>query len=114
MHTSTAPPPRLLPPIASFFAHEGTHPEAVAQCFSEDAVVLDEGHEHNGRAAVAAWNANVTAKYGFTSEPLAAETTGERTTVTARVSGSFPGSPIQLRFSFTVAGDLITRLEIAP
>ncbi|ADO70187.1 nuclear transport factor 2 family protein [Stigmatella aurantiaca] len=114
MQTNPSTSLKLLAPIASFFAHETTDPQAVARCFSEGAVVLDEGHEHQGRAAIAAWNAAVVAKYKFTTEPLTAETIGDRTTVTARVAGSFPSSPAQLRLQFTVTGDLITRLEIAP
>ncbi len=47
-----------------------------------------------------------------TTDPQAADAAGARTTVTAQVSGNFPGSPAQLRFAFTVAGHLITRLEI--
>jgi hypothetical protein len=104
----------LAPPIVSFFTNETKDPQAVARCFTEDATVRDEEHEHRGRAAIAAWNADVVAKYGFASETLSAESVGVRTTVTVKVSGNFPGSPVQLRFAFTVAGDLISRLEIAP
>lgn len=111
---TTPTTPTLPPPIARFFAHESVDPQAVARCFADDAVVRDEAREHHGRAAIAAWNADAVAKYGITTEPLGAETTGPRTAVTARVSGTFPGSPIQLRFVFTLAGDSIARLEIAP
>lgn len=104
----------LAPPIASFFARDAGDPQELARCFTEDGVVLDEGGLHRGRAAIAAWNAEVVAKYGFATKPLSAETIGPRTTVTAEVSGAFPGSPIQLRFGFTVAGDLISQLEIRP
>jgi hypothetical protein len=114
MQSKASNPLQLPAPIASFFTHETTDPQAVARCFSEDAVVHDEGHEHHGRVAIAAWNADVVAKYKLTTEPLAEETIGERTTVTARVAGSFSGSPAQLRLRFTVSGGLITRLEIAP
>lgn len=106
---------RDLPPsIASFFAHQPTDPERVARCFTEGAVVLDEGQEHRGHTAIAAWNAAAVAKYAVTTEPLAAETQGACTTVRAKVSGAFPGSPIELRFRFTLCGALISRLEIAP
>jgi ketosteroid isomerase-like protein len=114
MQPKAAPSFKLPASIATFFAHETTDPQAVARCFSEDAVVVDEGHEHHGRADIATWNAQAVAKYQFATEPLMAQTVGAKTTVTARVTGSFPGSPIQLRFRFTVAGDLISRLEITP
>jgi len=41
-----------------------------------------------------------------------AETNG-RTIVTGRVSGDFPGSPIELRYAFALDGDEIARLEIS-
>ncbi len=113
MQTNHSTPLELPMPIANFFAHETSDPQAVARCFSEDAVVIDEGHEQRGQAAIAAWNATVVRKFSFTTEPLTAETVAARTTVSAKVSGNFPGSPVTLRFHFTVAGDLISLLEIA-
>ncbi|NNB87827.1 nuclear transport factor 2 family protein [Corallococcus exiguus] len=110
--------PNLLPgqpaPIAGYFAHATTRPAAVARCFTDDALVVDERHEHRGRAAIEAWTAAANGKYKFTTELLAAEFDGPRTTVRANVTGNFPGSPIELRYRFTLAGGLITRLEIAP
>ena len=114
MQTNHANSLELPAPIASYFASETTDSQAVAQCFATDALVVDERHEYSGRAAIAAWNAGATAKYSFTTEPLAAEADGARTTVRAKVTGNFPGSPIELRFRFTLEGDLIARLEIAP
>jgi hypothetical protein len=35
-----------------------------------------------------------------------------KTVVTGLVSGTFPGSPVRLRFHFTIEGDKIARLEI--
>lgn len=104
----------LPPPIATYFANERTDAAALSRCFTQDAVVADEQHEHRGRAAIAAWNAAAVATYAMATEPLAVATDGSRTDVRAKVTGTFPGSPIELRFRFTLAGDLITRLEIAP
>ena len=39
---------------------------------------------------------------------------GDRITVTARLTGNFPGSPVDLRYAFTLEGKEIARLEIAP
>lgn len=114
MQTKASEPLNLPAPVAGYFAHETADPHAIARCFSEDAVVRDEGLEHRGRTAIAQWNAKAVSKFKFTTEPLAAETVGAETTVSARVTGSFPGSPLQLRLRFTVVGELISRLEIAP
>ncbi|AEI61966.1 hypothetical protein LILAB_00150 [Corallococcus macrosporus] len=86
----------------------------MARCFTDDALVVDERHEHRGRAAIEAWNAAANGKFTFTTELLAAEFDGPLITVRANVTGTFPGSPIQLHFRFTLAGGLISRLEIAP
>ncbi|WP_426754746.1 nuclear transport factor 2 family protein [Myxococcus sp. Y35] len=114
MQTTPNLSPRLPAPVAGYFAHETTSPAAVARCFTEDALVVDERHEHRGRAAIEAWNAAANGKYKLTTELLAAESDGPRATVRAKVAGNFPGSPIELRFRFTLAGGLISRLEIAP
>lgn len=106
--------PTLPAPVARYFADETTGPEAVARCFTQDAVVLDERHEHRGRAAIAAWNAASNTKYSVTTEPLSSSTEADVITVTAKVTGTFPGSPIELRFRFRVEADLIARLEITP
>lgn len=101
-------------PVARYFASEAAGPEAVAQCFTENARDFDEHHEHRGHAAIAAWKAASNAKYTYSAEPLRSSTEGDVHTVTAKVTGTFPGSPIDLRYRFTVDGDLIARLEIAP
>lgn len=105
---------QLPAPITRYFALQTNDSQVVARCFSEDAAVLDEGLEYQGRAAIAAWIEAAVAQYQFTAEPLSAESNGTQTTVIAQVSGNFPGSPVQLRFRFALAGDLIARLEIAP
>jgi hypothetical protein len=110
--TSTAP--HLPAAVAGYFRHETSDAHAVARCFTEDALVVDEHQEHRGRAAIAAWNAAALAKVSFSTQLLSSEVAGPETIVRARVSGGFPGSPIELRFRFTLKDDLIARLEIAP
>jgi ketosteroid isomerase-like protein len=105
---------RLPAPIAAYFAHATTDPRALARCFTADALVIDERQEHRGRGAIEAWNAAVTAKIAFTTEVVAVDAEGGDTVVRATVRGTFPGSPIALRFRFTLSGDRISRLEIAP
>jgi hypothetical protein len=98
--------------ISSYFAHETTDTAALVRCFTQDALVVDERHEHRGSAAIFAWNAAANKSYRFKSELLAAESNGAHTTVRAKVSGTFPGSPVELRFLFTLTSGLISRLEI--
>jgi hypothetical protein len=101
-------------PIAAYFAADKSDAGAVSQCFTEAAVVKDEGHTHVGRAAIKQWKAEVSAKYQYTCEPFACEHQGGRVVVTSRLTGNFPGSPVDLRFFFALEGDKIASLEIIP
>jgi hypothetical protein len=104
--------PTLPSPIAAYFAADKAGGDAVAACFTDDAVVKDEGHTHHGPAAIAAWKAAASAKYNYTSTPIAVEEAGGRMMVTSHVAGDFPGSPVDLRYAFALEGDRIARLEI--
>ncbi|WP_407050108.1 nuclear transport factor 2 family protein [Methyloraptor flagellatus] len=107
--------PFALPePIADYFAADASDPVAVAKCFTADAVVIDEKRTHTGREAIAAWKAAASAKYDYTATPIAVEDQSGRLVVTAHVAGTFPGSPVDLRYAFTLSDDLIARLEIVP
>ena len=110
MPTNTETPIELPAPIAAYFAADGS---GAASCFIENAVVVDERREHHGRQAIGRWKTEATTKYHYISEPLAVDVSGADVTVIARVTGEFPGSPIELRYRFTLEGDKITRLEIA-
>jgi hypothetical protein len=102
----------LPPPIAAYFAADTSDATVVARCFSESAIVIDERREHRGRPAIARWRTEALAKYHYTSEPLAVDVAGPDVTVTARVTGGFPGSPVTLQYRFTLDGASIARLEI--
>jgi hypothetical protein len=56
----------------------------------------------------------VSAKCRPTVDVIDIAETDDKTIVTGRVSGDFPGSPVELRYTFTLAGDKIARLEIRP
>jgi hypothetical protein len=101
-------------PIAAYFIADEVDGEAVSQCFTANAIVKDEGHTHKGRAAIKAWKTDASAKYQYTCEPLACEEKDGKTVVTSHLVGNFPGSPVDLRFFFTLAGDKIALLEIIP
>ncbi|MBB4171540.1 nuclear transport factor 2 family protein [Rhizobium sp. BK538] len=107
--------PLALPkPIDDYFAADTTDGMAVAKCFTLDAVVIDEKKTYTGRDAIAAWKSEASAKYNYIAEPVAVDDQGDRVIVTARLTGNFPGSPVDLRYAFTLCGDAIARLEIVP
>ena len=102
--------------IAAYFVADANKGDtgAVAQCFTEHAVVTDEGRTHQGRAAIRQWKLDSSTKYQYTSEPFASEEANGKTVVTSRLTGNFPGSPVDLRYFFGLDGDKIASLEIVP
>lgn len=101
-------------PIAAYFTAGSGGGESVSQCFTENAVVKDEGHTHKGRAAIKVWKTSASAKYQYTSEPFACEEKDGKIVVTSHLVGNFPGSPVDLRYLFKLEGDKIASLEIIP
>lgn len=99
-------------PVVAYFTADELNAEAVAQCFTDDAVVKDEGHVYNGRAAIKQWKEDASTKYSYTSEPLACEQKDYKTIVTCRLTGNFPGSPVDLQFAFELVGEKIASLEV--
>jgi hypothetical protein len=100
-------------PVAIYIAAERSgDTEALAECFAKDAVVRDEGKTIEGLAAIKQWKAETKEKYQHTVEPLASVQKDGKTIVTNRLAGNFPGSPIELEFVFTLAGNKIASLEI--
>ncbi|MES2714738.1 MAG: nuclear transport factor 2 family protein [Pseudomonadota bacterium] len=103
----------ILPePIAAYFEADQQNPEALARCFTSDAVVKDEGKTHAGVHAIKAWKAAASAAYTYTVEPLALAQRGSLQVVTGRVRGNFPGSPVDLQHHFGLERGLIASLEI--
>ena len=104
----------ILPdPIAAYFAADQHGADAIARCFTTQAVVKDEGHTHTGLDAIKAWKVAASAAYTYTSEPFALEQKAGSCIVTSRVNGNFPGSPVDLRYRFRLERGLIASLEIA-
>ncbi len=50
-------------------------------------------------------------KYQHTVEPIDATEKDGKTIVTARVAGNFPGSPVNLQYTFRLDGDRSPRLR---
>ncbi len=108
----TAPLPA---PIAGYLAEDNAGGDT-ARWFTEDAEVRDERATHRGQAEIAAWKRAAHAAYDYRSEVTGVEP-GEaegQHVVTCRVTGTFPGGEVMLRYRFTLEGDRIARLEIAP
>ena len=100
-------------PVAAYFAAENAADAgALARCFARDGVVHDERRSFTGRAAIERWNGAARAKYHHSVEPLGATKRDGAIVVIGRVSGQFPGSPVELQHVFRLDGQEITSLEI--
>ena len=83
---------------------------AYAKCFTETAVVFDEGKTHKGRKEIEKWIDKANKDYQATMKPLEYSTREEILKV--EVSGHFPGSPIVLNYHLNIADELIQSLKI--
>jgi hypothetical protein len=106
-------PIHLPKPIEIYISSENAHdPDALVTCFAPDAAVMDEGHIFKGLSAIKAWKVETKKKYQHAVEPIAVVERDGKTVVTSKVSGNFPGSPVNLDFVFGLKGDKIASLEI--
>ena len=87
-------------------------PAAIAACFTADGEVQDEKRTHVGPAAIRAWAKEVREKYRFTLEVRDVAGKDDDIAVIAEVTGTFPGSPIVLRYAFHLTDGKIARLRI--
>jgi hypothetical protein len=100
-------------PIALYVAAENSGDvNLFDDCFVDSAVVRDERETHTGLVAIKKWKAETKKKYEHTVDPVSFAEKDGKTVVTNRLTGNFPGSPIELEFVFTLAGGKILSLEI--
>lgn len=83
---------------------------AYANCFTEEAVVFDEGKTHTGRKEIERWIDKANKEYEATMKPVEYSETDH--TLKAEVSGNFPGSPLILTYYYEFKNDLIQALKI--
>ncbi|WNF47979.1 nuclear transport factor 2 family protein [Pseudomonas sp. SG20056] len=101
--------------VQTYFAvSNGGDISRLAACFYTDASVTDENRTHQGIAAIAAWQQQARQAFTYSVEPLTATQNDDSLSVTARLVGNFPGSPLQLNHLFLLQDGQIRSLEIAP
>jgi hypothetical protein len=101
--------------VGRYFELDPEEVELFVELFSDDATVLDEGETHRGTAKIRSWRTGPATKYTYTTEVFGVESHGrDRYLVSGRLTGDFPGGTADLRWDFTLAGELIGRLVIAP
>jgi len=81
-----------------------------ADCFTETAVVFDEGKTHNGKTEIENWIDTANKEYKAVMKPL--DYNEKENILSAEISGTFPGSPIVLKYHFELGDGLIESLKI--
>ncbi|WP_213998210.1 nuclear transport factor 2 family protein [Arsukibacterium sp.] len=99
-------------PIGDYFSADRADSEAVANCFTDNAIVKDENHTYRGRAAIKQWKIDSSKKFSYSVEPFCLVEKAGKTIVSSKVTGNFPGSPLNLNYIFSLEGDRIAMLEI--
>ena len=102
----------LSSPIEKYFNVDRLDGMAVAQCFTSNGIVIDEGIERKGHAAIAQWRDEASSAYEYTAEPFSVQEFGDTIIVISKVEGNFPNSPVNLKYAFVLEGENISRLEI--
>jgi len=104
---------KLLPVIKTYVDASNAHDvQSILSCFSENAVVRDEGETLHGRKAIEDWVTRTIEKYKFHFKPLSIIDDKDEMVVAVQVSGTFNGSPVTLDYHFTIERDRIVALAI--
>ncbi len=81
-----------------------------AECFTDNAVVFDEGKTYNGKTEIENWISKANNEYKTIMKPLNYDE--KENILSAEISGTFPGSPAILKYHFEFNNGLIQSLKI--
>jgi len=81
-----------------------------ADCFTDNAVVFDEGKTYNGKTEIENWISKANNEYKTIMKPLNYDE--KENILSAEISGTFPGSPAILKYHFELNNELIQSLKI--
>ncbi|WP_421871495.1 nuclear transport factor 2 family protein [Marinoscillum sp.] len=83
---------------------------AYANCFTDTAVVFDEGKNYQGKEEIKNWIDKANKTYQVTMKPIAYSESEQ--ILHAEISGTFPGSPLVLSYQYEFKDQLIQSLRI--
>jgi SnoaL-like protein len=103
-------------PVSRYFEHDARRDiDAIVALFADDATVTDEAETRHGIAEIRTWQLGPASTYTYRTELRDTDQLGsDRYLVTGRLTGNFPGGTAELTWDFTIAGNEISRLVIAP
>ncbi|AUM69934.1 nuclear transport factor 2 family protein [Pseudomonas fluorescens] len=105
----------LAPAIAGYIAAANARDSsAVTRFFAENANVFDEGQHRVGAQAIAQWMEDTARRLQPRVEVLNVQQRTGKVLVQNLISGTFPGSPLELRYTFRLDEQgKISRLDIS-
>ncbi|RYD58609.1 MAG: nuclear transport factor 2 family protein [Sphingobacteriales bacterium] len=86
--------------------------KSYVDCFTDSAIVHDEGKTHKGKTEILHWIEDANERYRSSMKPLKYEEANSKGVLTAEVSGTFPGSPLVLQFHLGLKDNLIDSLNV--
>jgi ketosteroid isomerase-like protein len=86
---------------------------ALADCFTADGTVLDEGRTYRGRAEIIGWRKALAGTWTYTSATTGSDRiSAKEYRVSVHIEGDFPGGVADLTYRFTLQDGLIDELSI--
>jgi ketosteroid isomerase-like protein len=103
-----------LPDVLTHFFQAASRGDAedAASCFAADALVHDELNNHVGREAIKTWLQKTIDLSHPQLDVLSSDTSDIGAVATVRLTGDFPGSPVEMNFEFVLADGKISNLKI--
>lgn len=96
-------------------AHRARDLDTAVGYYTEEAIVVDEGHTYRGRQQIRDWLATAASEYTYTIELTGARRIDQEHYVAIHhLEGNFPGGVADLQFKFTLREGQISRLTIEP
>lgn len=86
--------------------------QAYAKCFSKTALVFDENEVHKGQNEIEKWNEKTNKIYKTELDILDFSVKDTSNILMTKVTGTFEGSPIVLKYHFELKNEMIERLKI--
>ena len=84
----------------------------LALCFADNALVHDEDRDYRGLGSIRSWMQKTQTKYKYVMKPLDALVGEETVKLRARLTFFFNDTATTQIYTFTLANDKITTLEI--
>jgi hypothetical protein len=99
--------------IDAFIKAQNSHNSAdFTALFTSDAEVYDEGQKYTGNVEIKKWNEETIKKYSTTNTLTNYEIIEDKIRLVLKVSGTFPGSPVNIVYVFTISEKKIKTLHI--